>query len=102
VRQHYISIEALRHANATIVNQIFALRDPRLWGEGHACASDGERFESWRQNLMTAWRSRYRGYGVLVYLSEASDKYTYLKDQIMRRRRTSSWARGIEVPSSFA
>lgn len=67
VRKHYLSVEALRHANAAIVNKLLALRDPRLWGEGHACASDGKRFESWRQNLMTEWRSRYRGYGVLVY-----------------------------------
>ena len=66
VRKHYLSVEALRHANAAVVNKILALRDPRLWGEGQACASDGKRFESWRQNLMTEWRSRYRGYGVLV------------------------------------
>jgi TnpA family transposase len=67
VRKHYISVEALRNANAAVVNTILAQRNPLLWGEGHACASDGKRFESWRQNLMTEWRSRYRGYGVLVY-----------------------------------
>jgi TnpA family transposase len=66
-RKHYVSVEALRQANATVVNKILALREPRLWGEGHACASDGTRVESWRQNLMTEWRSRYKGYGVLVY-----------------------------------
>ena len=67
MRKHYFSVEALRQANAAVVNKILALRNPRLWGEGHACASDGKRFESWRQNLMTEWRSRYKGYGVLVY-----------------------------------
>lgn len=67
VRKHYLSVEALGQANAMVVNKILALRDPRLWGEGHACASDGTRVESWRQNLMTEWRSRYKGYGVLVY-----------------------------------
>lgn len=67
VRKHYFSIEALRQANAAVVNKILALRDPRLWGESHTCASDGKRFESWSQNLMTEWRSRYRGYGVLIY-----------------------------------
>jgi TnpA family transposase len=67
VRKHYVSIEALRNANAAVVNKILALRNPQLWGADHACASDGKRFESWRQNLMTEWRSRYRGYGVLVY-----------------------------------
>jgi TnpA family transposase len=67
VRKHYFSVDALRRANAAVVNKILAVRDPLLWGEGHACASDGKRFESWSQNLMTEWRSRYRGYGVLVY-----------------------------------
>jgi hypothetical protein len=74
IRKHYFSIEALRQANAIVVNKILTLRNPRLWGEGSACASDGKRFESWRQNLMTEWRSRYKGYGILIYLSEASDK----------------------------
>ena len=67
VRKHYFSVEALRQANAAVVNKILALRNPHLWGESHTCASDGKRFESWSQNLMTEWRSRYRGYGVLVY-----------------------------------
>jgi TnpA family transposase len=67
VRKHYISVEALRNANGAVVNKILALRNPQLWGEGHPCASDGKRFESWRQNLMTEWRSRYQGYGILVY-----------------------------------
>jgi TnpA family transposase len=67
VRKHYISLEALRQANRAVVNKILALRDPRLWGEDYACASDGSRFASWSQNLMTEWRSRYKGYGVLVY-----------------------------------
>ncbi len=67
VRKHYVSVEALRLANAAVVNKILAVRNPLLWGEGHSCASDGKRFDSWSQNLMTEWRSRYRGYGVLVY-----------------------------------
>jgi len=67
VRKHYVSVEALRLANTAVVNKLLAIRNPLLWGEGHTCASDGKRFESWRQNLMTEWRSRYKGYGVLVY-----------------------------------
>lgn len=67
VRKNYFSIEALRNANGAVVNKILDLRNPRLWGEGQACASDGKRFESWSQNLMTEWRSRYKGYSVLVY-----------------------------------
>ena len=67
VRKHYFSMDALRLAQAAVVNKILALRNPQLWGEGHSCASDGKRFESWRQHLMTEWRSRYKGYGILVY-----------------------------------
>lgn len=67
VRKHYFSVEALRLANAAVVNKLLAVRNPLLWGDGHACASDGKRFESGSQNLMTEWRSRYRGYGILVY-----------------------------------
>ncbi len=68
VRKTYFSPEALRNANGAVVNKLLALRNPRLWGEGaSSCASDGSRFESWKQNLMTEWRSRYKGYGVMVY-----------------------------------
>ena len=66
VRKHYISVEALAMPTPQS-STTSRLRNPQLWGEGHACASDGKRVESWRQNLMTEWRSRYRGYGVLVY-----------------------------------
>jgi hypothetical protein len=53
VRKHDLSVEALRHANAAGLNTILARRNPQLWGDGHACASGGRRFESWSQNLMT-------------------------------------------------
>jgi TnpA family transposase len=68
VRKTYFSPEALRNANGAVVNKLLALRNPQLWGDGaSSCASDATRFESWRQNLMTEWRSRYKGYGVMVY-----------------------------------
>jgi TnpA family transposase len=67
VRKHYFSADALRLANTAVVNTILALRNAQLWGEGHSYASDGKRFESWRQNLMSEWRSRYKGDGILVY-----------------------------------
>jgi TnpA family transposase len=67
VRRNYLSPEALRNANIAVVNKILAVRNPRLWGEGCACASDGKRLERWSQNLITEWRSRYRGAGVLAY-----------------------------------
>ena len=67
VRTHYISIEALRQANRAVINKILALRNPLLWGEDYACASDGSRCASWSQHVMTEWRSRSKGYGVVVY-----------------------------------
>jgi TnpA family transposase len=68
VRKTYFSPEALRNANGAVVNKLLAIRNPQFWGEGaSSCASDGTKFESWQQNLMTQWRSRYKGYGVMVY-----------------------------------
>jgi TnpA family transposase len=64
----YFSPEALRNANAAVVNKLLGLRNPRLWGDGaSSCASDATKFESWKQNPMTEWRSRYKGFGVMVY-----------------------------------
>ena len=68
VRKTYSSQETLRNANGAVVNTRLALRNPRLWGEGaSSCASDETTFESWKQNPMTEWRSRDKGYGVMVY-----------------------------------
>jgi len=68
VRKTYFSPEALRNANGAVVNKLLSIRNPQFWGEGaSSCASDGTKFESWQQNLMTQWRSRYKGYGVMVY-----------------------------------
>jgi TnpA family transposase len=47
VRKMYFSPEALRNANAAVVDKVLEIRNPRIWGEGHACASDGKRFPSW-------------------------------------------------------
>jgi TnpA family transposase len=50
VRKMYFSPEALRNVNAAVVNKLLEIRNPRLFGEGHACASDGKGFPSWSQN----------------------------------------------------
>ena len=60
--------EQLRHAIAQVVNAIFRVRDPGIWGEGTtACASDSKKFGAWDQNLMTEWHVRYGGPGVMIY-----------------------------------
>jgi TnpA family transposase len=68
VRRRYVTKEQLREAIRQVVNAIFEVRDPRIWGEGTtACASDSKRFGAWDQNLMTEWHARYGGRGVMVY-----------------------------------
>jgi len=75
IRRRFITKEALRQAIAQVVNGIFAARLPDIWGEGTtACASDSRHFRAWDQNLMTEWHARYGKPGIMIYLSEASDK----------------------------
>src|SRR5215831_2832800 len=75
VRRHYLHADALRNAIAHVANAIFRIRAAHIWGEGTtACASDAKHFGAWDQNLLTEWHLRYGGRGVMVYLSEASDK----------------------------
>lgn len=75
IRRRFITQEQLRQAIAEVVNHLFAARLPYIWGEGTtACASDSRHFRAWDQNLMTEWHARYGKPGVMIYLSEASDK----------------------------
>lgn len=68
VKRRYIHKEQLRNAIASVVNAIFNVRRPQIWGEGTtACASDSKQFGSWDQNLMTEWHARYGGRGVMIY-----------------------------------
>ena len=68
VKRRYIHKENLRNAIARVVNAIFQVRMPHIWGEGTtACASDSKKFGSWDQNLMTEWHIRYGGRGVMIY-----------------------------------
>jgi TnpA family transposase len=68
VRRRFVTREALRAAIAGLVDAIFAVRRPEIWGEGTtACASDSKKFAAWDQNLLTEWHVRYRGPGVMIY-----------------------------------
>lgn len=68
VRRYFISKQALRSANAHLVNATFAIRQPALWGEGNvACASDSRKFGVRGENLKSEWHIRYRGRGVMIY-----------------------------------
>lgn len=68
VRRYFIAKQALRGANAHLVNATFAIRQPALWGEGNvACASDSRKFGVRGENLKSEWHIRYRGRGVMIY-----------------------------------
>ncbi|WP_069791309.1 Tn3 family transposase (plasmid) [Cyanobacterium sp. IPPAS B-1200] len=68
VRRRYIQKDQLRSAIASVVNAIFEIRNPEIWGEGTTtCASDSKHFGSWEQNLMNQYHLRYGGRGVMIY-----------------------------------
>ena len=68
VRRRYIHKDQLRSAIADVINAIFEIRLPHIWGEGTTtCASDSKHFGAWDQNLMTQYHLRYGGRGVMIY-----------------------------------
>jgi TnpA family transposase len=68
VRKRYFDVDALRQANATVVNGTLRIRNEAIWGEGStSCASDSKHFKAYDQNLMTKYHIRYGGRGVMIY-----------------------------------
>ena len=68
IKRKFINQEDLREAITKVVNGIFRIRNPDIWGEATtACAADSRKFTSWDQNLMTEWHARYHGAGVMIY-----------------------------------
>lgn len=68
IKRRFINKEQLRNAIAKVVNAIFQIRLPEIWGEGTTtCASDSKKFGAWDQNLMTEWHIRYGGRGIMIY-----------------------------------
>ena len=68
VRRRYIHKDQLRSAIVDVINAIFEIRLPHIWGEGTTtCASDSKHFGAWNQNLMTQYHLRYGGRGVMIY-----------------------------------
>lgn len=65
--RRFITKDALREANAALVNRILAVRNPAIWGSGTACASDGKHLGAWEQNPVTEWHPHYDTRGVMVY-----------------------------------
>lgn len=68
IKRRFIHKEQLRNAIGKVVNAIFRVRSPQIWGEGTTtCASDSKKFGATNQNLMTEWHIRYGGRGVMIY-----------------------------------
>ncbi|PSB00454.1 Tn3 family transposase [Merismopedia glauca] len=68
VRRRYIHKDQLRNAIADVINAIFEIRLPQIWGEATTtCASDSKHFGAWDQNLLTQYHLRYGGRGVMIY-----------------------------------
>ena len=67
-RKRYFSVDALRQANAIVVNGTLAIRNEAIWGEGSTtCASDSKHFKAYDQNLMSKYSIRHGGRGVMIY-----------------------------------
>lgn len=68
IKRKFINQDDLREAITRVVNAIFRIRNPEIWGESTtSCAADSRKFISWDQNLMTEWHSRYHGPGIMIY-----------------------------------
>ncbi len=68
VRRRYIHKDQLRSAIGDVINAIFEIRLPYIWGDGTTtCASDSKHFGAYDQNLMTQYHRRYGGRGVMIY-----------------------------------
>ena len=68
VRRRYIQKDQLKSAITQVINSIFEIRNPQIWGEGTTtCASDSKHFRAWEQNLMSQYHLRYGGRGVMIY-----------------------------------
>lgn len=68
VRRRYIHKDQLRSAIGDVINAIFEIRLPQIWGEATTtCASDSKHFGAWDQNLLTQYHLRYGGRGVMIY-----------------------------------
>ncbi len=68
VRRRYLTRDNVRAAISRVINALFAIRNPQVWGEGTTtCASDSKKFGAWDQNLRTEYSQRHHGAGIMVY-----------------------------------
>jgi TnpA family transposase len=68
VKRRFMTPQNVRFAIQEVVNEIQAIRDPKIWGYGTiACAADSKKMSVWDQSLLVEWHARYGGRGVMIY-----------------------------------
>ena len=67
-KRRYINTANVKAAVVDVVNEILAIRDPKIWGDiTVGCGCDSTQVGSWDQNLMAEWHVRYHKPGVMIY-----------------------------------
>ena len=68
VKKNYVTCQNVRFAIQDMVNAIYEIRDPILWGLiTLSYAADSKKIGVWDQNLMAEWHTRYGGRGIMIY-----------------------------------
>ena len=84
VKQRYINPANIRNAIRIVVNKVFEIRNPDIWGKATTTVScDSTHLFAWDQNLMSDWHFRYRKKGVMIYWHVESKSlciYSQVKD----------------------
>jgi hypothetical protein len=77
--------DAIRAANALLVNYLRRLTVSAYWGDGRRSSSDGQRFRVQRSSLLASFYPRYFGYydrAVTVY-THISDQFSVFSTQVI-------------------
>lgn len=67
IKRRFINCANVRAAIQDILNELYGIKDPRIWGVGTISAADSKKISVWDQNLMVEWHARYGGRGVMIY-----------------------------------
>jgi hypothetical protein len=76
VTRWFLREDTIKAANAALVNFHHQLPISRVWGEGIASSSDGQRFGIQQSSLLASYYPRYFG-----YYERAATVYTHTSDQ---------------------
>ena len=85
VSRWFLREDTINAANAVLVNFHHQLPISRIWGEGIASSSDGQRFGIQQSSLLASYYPRYFGYydrAVAVY-THTSDQYSVFGTRII-------------------